>query len=534
MNYRSTLVTVLVRIVVLAALPATLSVPVGMGATPTSAPASAVTTPPGCIIASQYPDLQAAVDALPYPGGIVWLPPRSYTLKRPLNLAGTYNSGQRTRWITLQGSGKSNTTITGDFPDQPLVDATCAGYLTIRDLTFAGKCRTLWLSARRQGAGGGGNLFENCIFRGDHVPVTMWLIGSECNRFFNCEIYNSTTNGVCVAFLPVKQFMARGISYHIESPYVGRDMTGSSTTELRFYGSFIHSWGLNSIGLYAQGSTADISINGGYHSNCGFASIYLDGTLANVGDSAFRDLRIEGETGLYCLYATGAVRQVTIESGNWGSAGEVVRYEAARKGYAANTGAEGWCIRNASLTIQDQSIRAPDKTGALCKCTRSQRAILRLDRMENCRIENIWVRAYQIVRTPKKSASGEKQNDYGTVIQNKNFGDEERLEYYNPKLVVCSDWARGCSIQAACAADVVLPADSRGNRIECLTDDGEVRRTYYSGGAPQLINLSPVNLASIQRPKLGDLVLAIRPNGQPPHLALFDGQRWQILGETHP
>ncbi|HEY3417238.1 MAG TPA: hypothetical protein VGM23_10175 [Armatimonadota bacterium] len=485
------------------------------------------------INAADYPDLQAAVDAVPYPGGIVNLAPGAYTLKKPLNLADTYNSGQKTRWLTLQGSGKSNTSIIGDFPEQPLVDATCAGYLTIRDITFAGKCKTLWLSARRKGAGGGGNVFENCIFRGDFAPVTMWLIGSECNRFINSEIYNSTTNGVCVAFLPVKQFTARGVTYNIESPYVGPDMTGSSTTELRFYGCFIHSWGLNSIGLYAQGSTADISISGGYNSNCGFASIYLDGTKANVGDSAFRDLRIEGETGLYCLYATGSVRNVTIDSGNWGSAGEVIRYEGATSGFAANSGAEGWSIHNLSLTIQDQSVRAPEKTGALCKLPRDQRAILRLDRMANCQIENIWVRAYQIIRVPKTTPAPADDKDHGTVIQNQAFTTEEKLEYYPAKLLICSEWARSCTIQTGSSKDVVLPAGAQGNRIEALYDDGGVRRTYYSGGVqPDVLNFAPIDVRTIASPRVGDVAMdngKLRGDGVP-CLAYYTGKAWVPCG----
>jgi hypothetical protein len=312
-------------------------------------------------------------------------------------------------------------------------------------------------------------------------------------------------------------------------------MTGSSTTELRFYGCFLHSWGLNSIGLYAQGSTADISISGGYNSNCGFASIYLDGTNANVGDSAFRDLRIEGETGLYCLYATGAVRNVTIESGDWGSAGEVIRYEGTTSGFAANSGAEGWTIHNISLTIQDQSVRAPDKTGALCKLPRDRRAILRLDRMANCRIENIWMRAYQIVRVPKAAApAAATDKDHGTVIQNQPFATEDKLEYYAPKLLVCSDWARGCTIQAGVAADVVLPAGASGNRLEALYDDGgAVRRTYLSGGArPDLLNLATVDVQTIVAPKVGDLAMdsgKLRGDGVP-CLVYYNGKSWVPCG----
>jgi len=499
----------------------------------TAAPPVPSTGIPGVVVATDYPDLQAAVAALPAPGGTIFLPPGTYRLKKPLDLSNTYNSGDKTRWITLQGSGKMNTIITGDFPDQPLVDATNAGRLTVRDMTFSGNCKTLWLSARRLNGGGGGSAFYNCTFRGDHAEVTIWLIGSECNRFFNCEITNHTKNGVCVAFLPNPQFTARGISYSIESPYVGAEMTGGSTTELRFYGCFIHSFGANSIGLYNQGSTADTSISGGYNHNAGFASIYLDGTKANVGDTAFRDLRIEGEPGLYCLYATGAVRNVTIESGNWGSAGEVIRYEAATEGHAANSGAEGWSISNISLTIQDQSIRNPEKAGASFTLPRDQRALIRLDRMDNCRIENIWTVAYEIVRAPKVDTKPDNK-DYGTVIQNQAFTSEDKLEYFTPKFLICSDWARESTIQAATADSVVLPANSLGNRLECLADDGgAARRTYLAGGnRPDLLNLAPVDVRKIKSPRVGDLAMdsgTLQGDGQP-CLAFFDGKTWRPCG----
>ena len=511
------------------ATPAPSATPVAAAVAPTvNAPSST-----GIINAADYPDLQAAVDAVPYPGGTVFLPAATYSLTKPLDLTNRYNNGPRTRWLVLQGAGIFNSIIMGDFPDAPVVDMTGSGRVVMRDLTITGKSKCLLLSARRNNAGGGGNAFYNCMFRGAFAQVAVWLVGSECNRFYNCEMFTDQPNAVTVAFTPAPEFEVNGVTYSIKSPYEP-NMTGGSTTELRFYGSFIHSFGRNSIGLYCQGSTADISIDGGYNANGGFASIYLDGTKANVGDSAFRNLRIEGETGLYCLYAKGAVRNVTIDSGDWGSAGEVIRYERATTGHGANSGAEGWCIRNASLTIQDQSVRGPERTGALCKLPRDQRAILRFDRMENCRIDNIWVRAYQIIRVPKAAAGAAKpeaNKDHGTVIQNAEFQTEDKLEYYTPKLLVCTEWARGCTVQAGAAADVVLPADSAGNRIECLSDGG-VRRTYLSGGSrPDILNFAPVDPSTVKVPKRGDVILA--PDGAaadaPLRLVVFDGKAWQPL-----
>ena len=505
--------------------------PAAIPATPPPASAQAARhTIPGVIVATDYRDLQAAVDAVPAPGGVIYLPPGTYKLSRPLDMTNKYNNGEKTRWIVFQGAGQMNSIITGDFPDAPVIDMTGSGRVTMSDLAVSGKSKSLLLSARRSGAGGGGNVFTNCMFRGDHVEVAIWLVGSECNRFYNTTVYVNQPNSVAVAFTPVPKFEARGISYEIASPYE-KNMTGSSTTELRFYGSFIQSFGFNSIGLYCQGSTADISMDGCYNANSGFASIFLDGRNANVGDSSFRSVRIEGETGLYCLYAVGAVRNVTIDSGNWGSAGEVIRYEAAKDGHAANSGAEGWSIRNSSLTIQDQSARKPESsTGALCKIPREERAILRFDRMDNFRIENIWVRAYQIVLLdkPDEKSSLKGNKDHATVIQNAEFKAEEKLEYYNPKLVVCSDWARGNTISTAKRDQIVFPADAQGNQVVALDDNG-VRRTYLSGGTrPEVLNFDPVDVRGIKNPRAGDVSMdngSLRGDGSP-CLVFFDGRQW--------
>jgi arylformamidase len=55
-------------------------------------------------------------------------------------------------------------------------------------------------------------------------------------------------------------------------------------------------------------------------------------------------------------------------------------------------------------------------------------------------------------------------------------------------------------IQAATADNVVLPANSLGNRVECLADDGgAVRRTYLGGSRrPDLLNLAPVDVRTIK------------------------------------
>jgi hypothetical protein len=150
------------------------------------------------------------------------------------------------------------------------------------------------------------------------------------------------------------------------------------------------------------------------------------------------------------------------------------------------------------------------------------------------------MRAYQIIRVPKPAAAAAPAaaTDHGTVIQNQPFATEDKLEYYAPKLLVCSDWARGCTIQAALRADVQLPANVQGNRIDALYDDGgAVRRTYLSGGAhPDLFNLAPVDVQTITAPKVGDLAMdsgKLRGDGVP-CLVYYNGKSWVPCGAPAP
>ncbi len=484
------------------------------------------------LYADNFPNLQAAVDALPTGGGKVIMSARTYKLDKPLNLTNTYNNGQKTKWITIEGAGKMNTVITGDFPDDAVIDATCAGFLTMRDFTISGKSKSLMLCARTKGAGGGGHNFENLMFRGDNVlegGVLVWLIGSECDRFINCQFQVGKPNSVCVAFTPIAEFTAAGVTHQIKSSYEP-NMTGSSTTELRFYGCVMGSGTYNSIGLYTQGSNADISIFGGYWHNSGFAAIYLDGTRANVGDTAIRDLRIEGECGKYGLYATGAVRNVLIDSGNWGAAGEVIRYEKSPDGtHGANCSAENWVIRNCSLTIQDQDIRKPEwdknrkNSGEeLNHIGRESRSIIRADKMVNSKVENIWVRAYEIVRKKvPKDQSLKGNTDFATVTQNIEFTESEVLEYYNPKLVTIVETASNNYLQSEEADRIVLPVDSTGNIIDVLKDGG-IHRRYLTYG--NVTNLSVQTVSSIKSPKSGDTILVKRAGALA--IAVYDGNKW--------
>ena len=502
----------------------------------------------GAIVATDFPDLQAAFDALPDLGGTIFLPPGTYTLKKPLNLADSYQRGERkvTKTVVFQGSGRLNTIITADFKKteehkmSPLVDATNANRMIWNDVTFSGNVEVLYLSARRDFVGGGGNNFYNVMFRCEGARVGLWLGGSEVNRLYSCEFSVTTPDGVGIAFLPRTEFQIDGRSYKAYSPYVGDNLTGGSNTELRLYGTQIYSFGENSIGLYAAGSVADISIFGGYFANSGFASIYMDGTQGNFGDTIVSGLRVEGETGLHAIYAKGMVRNLIVEGSNISAAGEVIRYVSAPGFYGDTSFAEGWHIRNSSLTIQDQTARYEKKTGGKAmKIPHAERALIRMDRMVNSTVENIWNRGY-VVRVELKDKDGKvvgggEDADYATLIQNKNFESHERLEWFDPKTLIVEQAAEGSTIVVPSMDMVSLPEKgTTRTRVTALGDDkNNVRRTYFGAiGGSDILNLQPTSPSAVRSPKLGDfIVVPARDGDEPvaPRPAFYDGKKWRYI-----
>ena len=473
--------------------------------------AAAKKTAPLFVNATDYPDLQAAVDAVAFKGGTVYLPPGEYKLTKPLNLADRYNSGDKTRFITLQGSGMLTTTISGDFPGNVIVDLTHSGYMTLRDLTITGHAKCMVLCARKNNEGGGNHLFENVALKGSDCTVAVALMASECDRFYNCQITVEKPEAVGVLF------SARN-DYAIKSPY--SEAGGGSNTELRFYGCIIHSFGQNSVGLKIQGSANDVSIFGGYFCNRGLASIYLDGATGNVGDVLIDGVRIEGAGGLYCLYAKGAVRNVTMEGCTFASGGEVIRYDSAT---FKNTAAEGWRIAHCSLALQGEisTDKLGSSTAELYRSPDGERAIFRMEKLLNSRFENNWIRAYQASSGAVTTANAPTENAAQLPFT-------RRVQWYVPRTLICSGEAKGNTFTVGNSDEVQLRGPSYGNRLEAL-DDGGVRRTYLgAGNGADLINLTPMDVTKIRTPHVGDLAIDsgnLHRDGKL-RLVYFDGKTW--------
>jgi hypothetical protein len=227
------------------------------------------------------------------------------------------------------------------------------------------------------------------------------------------------------------------------------------------------------------------------------------------------------------------VANVTIDGGTWISAGEVIRYASRTNKSAANASAANWRISNANLTIADNTLRARGKAGTadlLEVPEGSQRTAIRADRMQTWRIDYPAVTAYRTVAgQASKPAVDDPAFDQAKTPA-EDIG-KNRVEYFHPLLIVCSELAEGNTITAERSEDVVLPADPKknsGNRIETLNDGG-VRRTYLSGGGrPEVQNLPAIAPDAVANPKAGDFVMLKREDGTAAP-AFYDGKQWRFL-----
>lgn len=433
------------------------------------------------INAADYPTLQAAVDALPEKGGAIFLPPGTYTLDAPLNLAETYQTGDSVKWITLQGSGKNNTIITGHFPGSVIVDATRSSYMTVRDLTVTGTAKCLWLSARRDGLGGGGNYFERVRFLGTNCTVALALICSEVNRFVNCDIQTDQPNAVSVLF-------SYSNLYNISSPYSTiSDLI--STTDLEFFGTTIANYGTDSIGIYVGGPAANVQFYGGTHESAGLASIYLDGTVGNINQVNVHNLRIDASEGRYALYAKDKSTSLIVNGGSWEAGGELIRYESVDSSMSYN-----WNISNASLTLKEKAVYPPGAGGPV---------LLRIDSAIYGTFKNITGSAFTQDEVP-----------------------------YIPALLYASGKIQGCDISVSGTNQVAILGNNYGNLIEVLSDSGPTRRMYHSGGVTgtTLFNMAPTVTGNVSNVQPGDFIMLRDGNGAGiPCPAYYDGTGWKKL-----
>ena len=322
---------------------------------------------PVTLESTAYPTLQAAVDALPFGGGTVILPPGEITLEKTLNLS--YAAKKNTQFsVCLMGAGKLATKILLDTKGQPGIDFTGNGYWKVSDLHIMNRSANVGALLARTPANGRGcsGEFSNVYFSGCYPIAAVYMTGSECCRFFNCDInnqlkkwYNKDVPGMtegeaCVMISPNN-------IRDLKSPYCEEGTGGGSNTEYYFDGCTIGNEAPESSGVKIFGQASDIRITNSYLHSDGFTAIYLDGTKGNLSNVSLRDIRIEGEHGKHALYAVGHTNMITIDGGCWNATDEVILQEGVPVKFVDAGGpcissvgaANKWRISQLSFSVWD-------------------------------------------------------------------------------------------------------------------------------------------------------------------------------------
>jgi len=302
------------------------------------------------LVATDFPSIQDAIDALPWGGGTVYIPAGTYTIHKTLNMS----KALRGRWcsINLRGAGMMGATILVlDTGGQPGIDLSGNAFCQISDMQIRNRSANVGVLLSRPPDGGsaGNHTFRNLLFDGAYPVSAVYSIGSEVNRWYDCQITNQLAKYYQKGVEGMKAgdafiFAASNIKA-VKSPYVEGN-TGGCNTEMTLVGCSICNEGPDTVGLRIVGYASDVRTYGCYFHSDGFSAIYLDGAASIVNNVAFRDSRIEGEDGLHCLYATGSVSNLTLDGGDWYSGAGVPVLQKA--GLAHN-----WSVRGLSLNIWD-------------------------------------------------------------------------------------------------------------------------------------------------------------------------------------
>lgn len=185
--------------------------------------ASISETPPNAtVVATDFPSLQAAVDALPADGGMVYLPAGNYLMSSPLNL-------RNRRCVVLQGAGP-RTIISDVFSPTnaayPVVDMVGAHVCELRQLDIRGQYARVGLLLGRSDVykSAGLHVFDSVSVTGTFTLASVVNVTSEANRWRDCTFQNSKPGG--------HAYILSGKNYYdVTSPYGPMAYTASNVTQ---------------------------------------------------------------------------------------------------------------------------------------------------------------------------------------------------------------------------------------------------------------------------------------------------------------
>jgi hypothetical protein len=440
--------------------------------------ASAGEARPGRVIATDYPNLQAAVNALPDRTGEVYLPPGEYVLEKTLDLS--YPPGGYQGGIKLVGAGRRSRII-GKTRGQPVIDLTGANHCLIQDLNIEyeeGNPEVapnvgLLLARNPDGGSAQEHRFTNVNLIGYFSVANVYNITSELDRFIGCIFINKAPGGHNLVW-------SSDNFAHVESPSRGRIRTLYSNTELRVIGCSFYNWGGGEGGsnVHLRGFTMDATVRDCYmNPPQGGHAVYLGMSSQGgpVRDAEFTNLRIEGENATDVFRIEGRAENVAIRHCCL-IYGEGRALNADAVSYLAFEHNDVWNVRGWKTAIRAESLS-------------ESRIVSNLFTFDNWEGKNPQA-GPEVVITGTHSARN--------LLQ---VPDRRMVVYQN---------LEGTVIDA--------PGEEGTHRLYL----GE-----YASGVT--LNLTPVNTAALKGPKKGDLALDDGTNtaSKKPGLAVFDGAAWQ-------
>jgi len=451
------------------------------GTKPAPPTAKVARAKPPRVIATDYPDLQAAVDALPDRMGEVYLPAGNYVLTKTLNLS--YPKGGYRGGIKLIGAGLT-TRIIARTQGKPAIDLTGANHCVMQDLVISAEPHRvkpadrpnvgLLLARNTDGGAAQEHRFTNVNIIGHFSIANVYNITSELVRFVGCMFINKAPGGHNLVW-------SSDNFAKIKSPYRGKIRTLYSNTELRIIGCTFYNWNdKGGSNLHMRGFTMDTTVRDCYMNppKDGYA-IYLGMSSKGgpVRDAEFVSIRVEGER-----------------------AKDIIRIEGR---------AENVTIRNCALLYGEGTALNAD-------------AVTNLS-FENNDVWNIrgWKTALRVGRLTNSRL-------VGNLFTFQNWGGKNPQK--GPAMVIRGERAVGSHIQAP-KREMVDYRTIAGTVIDALQDGG-TRRQYLGGTTSAVtLNLTPVDTAKLKNPKRGDLALddGTHTASGKPGLAVHDGKTWVYM-----
>jgi len=432
------------------------------------------------VIATDYPNLQAAVDALPGRMGEVYLPRGDYVLEKTLDLSskpGGYPGG-----IRIVGAGRS-TRITAKTRGQPAIDLTGTNHCIMSDLWITAENVKpeeqpnvgILLARNLNGYSAQEHRFTNINIVGKFTVANVYNITSELCRFVGCTFINTSPGSHNLVW-------SSDNFADVTSPYRGKIKHKFSNTELRVIGCSLYNWG------------------GGK----GGSNVHLRGFTM---DTTFRDCYMNPPKGGHAVH---------LAMSRWGGPVESIVFEGIR--IEADNASDVFRLegRHENISIRD------------CSIMYGEGLFLRGEEVNTLTLQNnmIWnIRGWKTAMRFERLLNS---RIVGNIYRFQNWGGKNPQK--GSERLVVGGLARGCLIQVPRRELVQLKSIERST-IDALDEAGVRRRYLGSAASGTVLNLTPANTAALKNAKRGDVALDDGTNtaSRKPGLAVFDGRQWQYM-----